>query len=163
MLYIKYRLSLIKYLQFIIVWIEKNKLNFCVYKNKQKRIKKTVINFFKSIFIWWNNQTIGTFLYTLVYGKYVGIDEFENKYYSSKSGKRWVIYKKTVEASKIPPEWHLWIHSLKKNSPPKDLDKFEWQKKHEENLTGTNKAYKPNGSLLSSSKKNIKKYESWKA
>ena len=121
-----------------------------------------MINLFKSIFIWWSNQTIGTFLYTLVYGKYVGKDEFENKYYYSNSGKRWVIYKSTVEASKIPAEWHLWIHSLKKNSPSTDLKKFKWQKKHEENLTGTNKAYRPDGSLLSSSKKVIKKYETWK-
>ena len=87
-----------------------------------------MINLFKSIFIWWSNQTIGTFLYTLVYGKYVGKDEFENKYYYSNSGKRWVIYKSTVEASKIPAEWHLWIHSLKKNSPSTDLKKFKWQK-----------------------------------
>ena len=35
-------------------------------------------------------------------------------------------------------------------------------KKHEENLTGTTKAYKPDGSLASDSKKNMKKYETWK-
>tara|TARA_B100001175_G_scaffold105386_1_gene89520 strand:- start:1021 stop:1422 length:402 start_codon:yes stop_codon:yes gene_type:complete len=129
---------------------------------KKKTNQKLVINLFKSIFIWWNNQTVGTFLYTLLYGKYVGKDEFENKYYRSNSGKRWVIYKNIVEASKIPSEWHLWIHFLKKNPPAADLKKFEWQKKHEENLTGTNKAYRPDGSLLSNSKKIIKKYETWK-
>jgi len=121
-----------------------------------------MINFFKQIFTWWNRQTFGTFLYTLFYGKLVGIDEFGNKYYSNSSGKKWVIYNNTVESSKIPPEWHLWIHSNKINKPSKNLNKFIWQKKHEENLTGTKKAYKPEGSLSTESKKNMKKYETWK-
>ena len=45
--------------------------------------------------------------------------------------------------------------------PSKDINKYNWQKKHEENLTGTPKAYKPEGSLFSDSKKNMKKYETW--
>ena len=121
-----------------------------------------MINIFKQIFTWWNRQTLGTFIYTLFSGKFVGEDEFGNKYYTNKKGKRWVIYKNEVEASKIPPEWHLWIHFMKKQKPEKDMKKFSWQKKHSENLTGTNKAYKPDGSLTSDSKKNMKKYETWK-
>ena len=121
-----------------------------------------MINFFKQIFIWWHKQTIGTFLYTLFKGKLVGKDEFGNKYYSSSSGKRWVIYKDIVESTKIPPEWHLWIHFLTKNKPKENMDKFKWQKGHEENLTGTPRAHKPEGSLRSDSKKSIKKYETWK-
>ena len=73
-----------------------------------------MINIFKQIFTWWNRQTLGTFIYTLFSGKFVGEDEFGNKYYTNKKGKRWVIYKNEVEASKIPPEWHLWIHFMKK-------------------------------------------------
>ena len=119
-------------------------------------------SFLKQIFTWWNRQTIGTFIYTLFTGKLAGRDEFGNKYYSNSKGKRWVIYKDTVEASKIPPEWHLWIHFLKKNVPLKNMDKFLWQKKYEENLTGTKKAHKPEGSLTSDSKKSMKKYETWK-
>ncbi len=121
-----------------------------------------MINFFKQIFVWWHRQTIGTFIYTLFTGKLVGIDEFGNKYYSNTKGKRWVIYSEQVESSKIPPEWHLWIHFLKNNKPPDNLYKYKWQKKHQENLTGTIRAYKPDGSLASDSKKNMKKYESWK-
>jgi len=121
-----------------------------------------VTNFFKSIFIWWHRQTIGTFIYTLFSGKLVGRDEFDNKYYSNSKGKRWVIYKDTVESSKIPPEWHLWIHFLTDNKPSGNLNKFKWQKKHEENLTGTAKSYKPDGSLSSDSQKDMKKYETWK-
>ena len=121
-----------------------------------------MINFFKQIFIWWHRQTIGTFIYTLFTGKLVGKDEFGNKYYSNSEGKRWVIYKNKVEASKISPEWHLWIHFLTNNKPSDNLNKFKWQKKHVENLTGTRKAYKPEGSLTSDSKKDMKKYETWK-
>ena len=121
-----------------------------------------MINFLKQIFTWWYRQTLGTFIYTFFVGKFVGFDEFGNKYYSNSKGKRWVIYKNNVEASKIPAEWHLWIHFLTKNIPSDNPNKFSWQKKHEENLTGTKKAYKPAGSLASDLKKNMKKYETWK-
>ena len=120
-----------------------------------------MVNFFKQIFTWWHRQTVGTFIYTLFRGKFVGKDEFGNKYYSNSKGKRWVIYKSTIESSRIPPEWHLWIHFLSKNKPSDNLAKFNWQKKHEENLTGTIKAYKPDGALNSDSKTDMKKYETW--
>ena len=121
-----------------------------------------MMNFLKQVFTWWHKQTIGTFIYTLFTGKYVGKDQFGNKYYSNSKGKRWVIYKDRVESSKIPPEWHLWIHFLVKNKPNSIVNKFSWQKEHEENLTGTKRAYKPDGSLNAESKKDMKKYESWK-
>ena len=86
-------------------------------------------NIFKLIFTWWNTQTVGTFIYTVLNGKFVGKDQFGNKYYSnSKDKKRWVIYKNTVESSKIPPEWHLWIHYLTKNKPAENRSKYSWQK-----------------------------------
>ena len=121
------------------------------------------MSFLKQIFTWWHKQTFGTFIYTLFIGKFIGEDEFGNKYYSdSKGKKRWVIYEKTIESTKIPPNWHSWIHFQSKNKPNLNVGLFPWQKKHEENLTGTNKAYRPDGSLLSNSKKIIKKYETWK-
>jgi len=121
-----------------------------------------VISFFKQIFTWWHKQTFGTLLYTLFFGKFVGSDEFGNKYYSNSKGKRWVVYKGRVESTKIPPQWHLWIHFLNNKIPENNLKKYEWQKKYQENLTGTDKAYKPKGSLSSGIKNNIKKYENWK-
>ena len=120
------------------------------------------MNFLKQIFTWWHKQTVGTFIYTIFTGKFSGEDQFGNKYYSNSKGKRWVIYSRETEASKIPAEWHLWIHFLIKTRPVNNLNKFKWQKKHEENLTGTENAYKPDGVLSSDSKKNVKKYESWK-
>ena len=121
-----------------------------------------MINFLKQIFTWWHKQTLGTFIYTLFAGKLIGLDQFGNKYYSNSKGRRWVIYKDNIESSKIPPDWHSWIHFLKINKPSNEEKKFSWQKQYEENLTGTARAYKPEGSLTSSLKKNMKKYEIWK-
>ncbi len=122
-----------------------------------------MINFLKQIFTWWYKQTTGTFIYTLFTGKFIGRDQFGNKYYSNSRGKRWVIYKNNIESSKIPPEWHSWIHFLRINEPSNKERKFLWQKQHEENLTGTNRSYKPDGSLASDLRKNMKKYETWKS
>ena len=122
-----------------------------------------MINFLKQIFTWWHRQTVGTFIYTLLTGKFAGSDQFGNKYYSNSKDKRWVIYKTNIEASKIPPEWHLWIHFLTNSKPESNVKKLNWQKKYEENLTGTSKAYKPDGSLLSEKNKSLKKYEVWKS
>ena len=121
-----------------------------------------MINFLKQIFTWWHKQTVGTFIYTLFTGKLIGLDQFGNKYYSNSKGRRWVIYKNNIESSKIPPDWHSWIHFLKINKPSNEGKKFLWQKQYEENLTGTARAYKPEGSLTSGLKKNMKKYEIWK-
>ena len=120
------------------------------------------MSFLKQIFTWWHKQTVGTFFYTLLTGKLAGIDSFGNKYYYNSKGKRWVIYKNIVESSKIPAEWHSWIHFIKLNKPSQHIEKFSWQKPHEENLTGTKKAHKPDGSLKHDSKKDMKKYETWK-
>ena len=121
-----------------------------------------MLSFFKQIFTWWHRQTIGTFIFTSFTGKLVGEDEFGNKYYSNSKGKRWVIYKNEIESSKIPSEWHLWMHFLINKKPSNNLSKFKWQKKHEENLSGTIKAYRPDGSLNSDLKKDMKRYETWK-
>ena len=122
------------------------------------------MSFLKQIFTWWYRQTFGTFVYTLIFGKFVGEDQFGNKYYSdSKKEKRWVIYKNRVESSKIPPNWHSWIHFQTKNKPNLKGQLFSWQKQHEENLTGTKRAHKPDGSMLNNEKKDMKKYETWKS
>ena len=122
-----------------------------------------MINFLKQIFTWWHKQTFRTIIYTLFTGKFVGKDQFDNKYYTNKKGNRWVIYDGKIESTKIPPEWHSWIHFLTTNIPDEKEKKFSWQKDHEENLTGTDRAHKPEGSLNSNLKKNMKKYETWKS
>ena len=114
----------------------------------------------KVIFTWWNKQTFGTFLKTLFFGKFVGRDEFGNKYYKSKSDERWVIYSDNIEATKISSSWYLWIHhTIDKIPDNKDNKKFLWQKKHSENKTGTSESYKPTKIKKNSIKK---KYETCK-
>ncbi len=71
----------------------------------------------KQIFTWWNSQTFGTFVYTIVFGKFVGKDEFGNKYYINSKDKRWVIYNGEINASKITSDWYSWMHHISNNIP----------------------------------------------
>ena len=43
-----------------------------------------MLTFFKKIFTWWNQDTLGTKIKTILFGKLVGEDSFGNKYYQSK-------------------------------------------------------------------------------
>ena len=99
----------------------------------------------KQIFTWWNSQTFGTFLYTIFFGKFVGKDEFGNKYYQNKKNNRWVIYKDEINASKITSDWFSWMHHTTDRIPSNKIEKkYSWQKPHQDNQTGSKKAYKPN-------------------
>ena len=115
---------------------------------------------FKIIFTWWHRQTFGTFLKTLFSGIYVGKDEFGNKYYKSKNNERWVIYSSRIEATRITSDWYLWMHHTTDKIPNEiDKKKYGWQKKHQENKTGTNEKYNP----IKIKKDMVKKkYETWK-
>jgi NADH:ubiquinone oxidoreductase subunit len=90
----------------------------------------------------------------------IGNDEFGNEYFENKSGKRFVVYKGIAEPSKIPAEWHGWIHYSSDIAPVKiSTRKFSWQKIHLPNLTGTKSAYSPKNSVV---KKTNSQYEAWK-
>ncbi len=118
-----------------------------------------MLTVFKQIFIWWNHQTIGTRIYTFLFGKFIGKDEYGNKYYQSKKGRRWVIYNGEVEATKIPNEWYSWIHfTNNKIENLHNIKKYVWQKPHTSNRTGSKDAYRPD----KKSNKIQKKYKSWK-
>tara|TARA_Y100000590_G_scaffold462790_1_gene627838 strand:- start:2453 stop:2812 length:360 start_codon:yes stop_codon:yes gene_type:complete len=118
-----------------------------------------MLTFFKEIFTWWNRQTLGTRIYTTFFGKLVGQDKLGNKYYQSKSGKRWVVYDGEIEASKIPNEWYSWIHFINnKIENLHDLKKYSWQKEHLPNQTGTENSYHPK--KYKNAVKN--KYNTWK-
>ncbi len=115
----------------------------------------------KQIFTWWNSQTFGTFFYTIFFGKFVGKDDFGNKYYKNNKGKRWVIYNGEVNASKITSDWFSWMHNISNIVPIENKkEKFTWQKPHKENKTGTKESLKTN--IISKDDKKFKKYESWK-
>ena len=120
------------------------------------KIKKMNLKIF---FTWWNRQTFGTFLKTLFFGKFVGKDEFGNKYYKNKQNERWVIYSNNVEATKITSDWFMWMHHTIDKIPNNNEKKYNWQKNHSENKTGSKDSYKP-----TKNKKNdkLRKYETWK-
>ena len=117
-----------------------------------------MLTFLKKIFTWWNQDTLGTKLKTIFFGKLVGSDLLGTKSSASKSAKSWVIYSDEIDASKIPHEWYSWIHFTKNNLENKhEIEKYHWQKPHQSNQTGTDNSYHPN-------KKNNeinKKYKSW--
>ncbi len=114
---------------------------------------------FKILFTWWNKQTLGTFLKTLFFGKFVGKDEFGNKYYKNKQDQRWVIYSNKIEASQITSDWFLWMHHTIDKIPTNNEKKYDWQKKHLENKTGSHEAYKP---IKIKKNDKAKKYSTWK-
>ncbi len=113
----------------------------------------------KIFFTWWNRQTLGTFLKTLFFGKFVGKDELGNRYYKNKQDERWVIYAKNIEATKITNDWYLWMHHTIDKIPDKNEKKFNWQKSHLENKTGSKDSYKP---VKIRKTDKYKKYETWK-
>ena len=115
-------------------------------------------------------MSFGTTLYTWFYGKLVGSDENGNKYYANSNNhedlnaKRWVIFKGEIEASKIPPHWHAWLHKSIDKPPINYKHKYLWQKNHKENMTGTIHAHYPPSNPLSKNYNpdQIKAdYESW--
>lgn len=113
---------------------------------------------FKQIFAWWDGTTWGTSFTTWRRGEYVGSDEFGNRYFRTRKGRkdpalgierRWVIYNGEAEASRIPPAWHRWMHHTS-DEPPSEVDYAprEWEKSARPNMTGTAGAHRPRGSIL---------------
>jgi len=103
--------------------------------------------------------------------KKVGTDGYGNTYYeaaprkSYKRQRRWVMYEDEPEASKVPPEWHGWLHH-QTNSVPEDAEvsyRRPWQTLPKENMTGTDHAYRPPGHLLAEGRraKATGDYEPW--
>jgi NADH:ubiquinone oxidoreductase subunit len=92
---------------------------------------------------------IGTKLFTWWKGELVGTDAFGNRYFRAKDGsrKRWVIYNGRPEASKVPPEWHCWLHYTVDDAPIHGVEHKAWEKPHLPNLSGTPYAYRPQGSV----------------
>lgn len=101
----------------------------------------------------------------------VGTDQYGNRYYSAKPrpgykrDRRWVIYRGTPEASKVPPEWHGWLHHQTDDVPDNKSLSYRrtWQKPHIPNMTGTTAAWRPPGHLLSGGQRDgaTGDYEAW--
>jgi NADH:ubiquinone oxidoreductase subunit len=112
-------------------------------------------------------------LLILLKGRFIGSDSFGNKYYEEKirgssdgrQPRRWIIYKGMNEASKVPPEWHAWLHY--RADQPLQGQVYAWQKPHQPNLTGIS-GFKDNDmsvkrdNVTHISKRFKKSYEPWK-
>lgn len=111
----------------------------------------------KTIFTWWNGATVGALFTIKRLGVFVGQDDFGNRYFEARDDKesydkgrkrRWVVYKGYADASKIPAEWHGWMHYTFDEPPTKaPLLRRPWERDHVQNLTGSPFAYKPKGSI----------------
>jgi NADH:ubiquinone oxidoreductase subunit len=110
------------------------------------------------IFDWWDRATWGTWLFTWKSGEQVGSDAAGNRYYQEKGRpdrqgphwnrrRRWVIYSGLAEASNVPPEWNAWLQHLADEPPVRPPADYAWEKPHVPNLTGTDGAYRPPGSI----------------
>ena len=106
------------------------------------------------IFTWWDGATIGTALWSWRHGEKVGTDALGNTYFRGKRKhadgreRRWVIYQGANDASRVPAEWHGWLHGAfdgvpESNLPPPRI----WEVDSEPNATGTETAYRPSGAL----------------
>jgi NADH:ubiquinone oxidoreductase subunit len=122
------------------------------------------------IFTWWNGATIGALFDIGRRSVLVGEDEQGNRYYEERRPslegrkRRWVVYNGLVEASRVPPDWHGWLHYTIELSPTEaPLKRQSWEKPHEPNYTGTVRAYRPKGSLARGGERAAaaSDYESW--
>lgn len=101
------------------------------------------------IFTWWDGATVGTLLNSWSTGEKVGEDSLGNRYFRAKKGsRRWVLYNGSNDASRVPPEWHGWLHGTFDELPGDALPAPRaWEKEATANLTGSTGAYRPAGAL----------------
>lgn len=116
------------------------------------------MSFFSKIFTWWDGATIGTMLWSRSAGEQVGEDAFGNRYYRAKKPakssafagreRRWVIFSGPNDASRVPAEWHGWLHGSLDGVPESRLPPPRiWEVDYTPNVTGTAAAYRPQGAL----------------
>jgi len=130
------------------------------------------------IFTWWDGATIGTLLWAKrTGGEHVGTDGEGNRYFrekpkdSAKSTgsytqreKRWVMYEGSNDASRVPSEWHGWLHGAFDDVPESHLPPPRiWEVDYTPNATGTADAYLPQGALQRGGKRASAQgdYEAW--
>ncbi|MGF1463467.1 MAG: NADH:ubiquinone oxidoreductase subunit NDUFA12 [Maricaulaceae bacterium] len=127
--------------------------------------------FIKRVFAWWDGATLGALYDIRRRGRYVGEDDFGNRYFEERKPedgerpRRYVIYRGYAEPSKVPADWHGWLHHVF-DAPPTEapLKAQIWERPHLPNLTGTLYAYRPEGSLAKSGQRAAASgdYEAWR-
>jgi len=121
------------------------------------------MSFLNRMVTWWNTQTLGTQIFTARRGIKVGEDVQGNIYYQTADAKRrWVIYNGDMEATRVSPDWHGWLHFTWDQPPTMaPLAHKAWEKPHLENLTGSDLAYAPAGSIRRAAPVARADYEAW--
>lgn len=103
-------------------------------------------------FTWWTGATLGTIIGLRGKAR-VGEDALGNVYYeggrdTAGNPRRWVIYEGSNDASRVAPEWFSWLHHQVDDVPGRALPAPRaWQKEALPNMTGTSRAYRPQGAL----------------
>lgn len=103
-----------------------------------------------NLFGWWTGSTFGTWLETALRGREVGRDADGNIYYKSRrdGARRWVIYAVDNDSSRVPPEWHGWLHRTRQQAPTEaPLPAQAWERPWRPNPTGTPAAELPRGAI----------------
>ncbi|MGH6787921.1 MAG: NADH:ubiquinone oxidoreductase subunit NDUFA12 [Novosphingobium sp.] len=126
------------------------------------------------LFTWWDGATIGTLVDSSLRGEKVGSDAQGNAYFRAKkrrtegpfagTERRWVIYNGANDASRVPPEWHGWLHGSFDGVPESNLPPARiWEADYAPNATGTGQAYRPAGALERGGKRAAASgdYEAW--
>ena len=130
---------------------------------------------FGKIFTWWDGATIGTLLDSWRNGEQVGTDVQGNRYFRGRKRlpdgreRRWVIYDGANDASRVPAEWHGWLHGSFADGenggvPESNLPLPRiWEVDYTPNATGTALAYRPQGALERGGKRAAATgdYEAW--
>ncbi len=108
----------------------------------------------KRLFAWWDGATLGALWTIFRRARFVGEDEYGHKYYEERGvslerrKRRYVVYRGYADASRVPPDWHGWLHHTFEQPPTEaPLPRKSWEQPHQPNLTGTVHAYHPKGSL----------------
>lgn len=126
--------------------------------------------FIKRLFAWWDGATLGTLFDIARRATKVGEDEYGNRYYEERRAsfdgrpRRYVIYKGYADASRVPADWHGWLHHTFDDPPTvAPFRRKPWEKDHRPNLTGTVFAYHPKGSLAGDGERATASgdYEAW--
>ena len=122
------------------------------------------------IFTWWDGATIGTLIDSSLRGEKVGTDAQGNAYFRANKKladgreRRWVIYAGANDASRVPAEWHGWLHGSFDGIPESNLPPARiWEVDYTPNATGTAAAYRPAGALERGGKRATATgdYEAW--
>lgn len=113
------------------------------------------MGFFGKLFTWWNGATVTTLLNSALTGEKVGTDAQGNAYFRAKkpypkghpfagNERRWVIYNGANDASRVPAEWHGWLHGAFAGVPDSNLPAPRiWEVDYTPNPTGTATAHRP--------------------